>query len=161
MTTDIVLNNITTDKEILPEFRDNWNIKIKDIFIWALVEAAVTQMTKRVRDNDPNKMSINQLYAIFRLHFLPGRNKFHSRADFFGIRREPNETAEDAWTRILQTEKNCEIDKVTPAELIASKFLILIGRSTGDYELKKKIRMLRIPNGVLFWVVVCFLWKLM
>ena len=85
-------------------------------------------------------MNINQLYALFRLHFIPGRNKFHSRADFFGITREPNETAEDVWTRILQTEKNCEFDKVTPAELIASKFLSLIGRSTGDYELKKKIR---------------------
>ena len=37
-------------------------------------------------------------------------------------------------------EKNCEFDRVTPAELIASKFLSLIGRSTGDYELKRKIR---------------------
>ena len=64
----------------------------------------------------------------------------HSRADFFGIVREPSETAEDVWTRILQTEKNCEFDNITPAELIASKFLSLIGRSTGDYELKKKIR---------------------
>ena len=29
---------------------------------------------------------------------------------------------------------------MTPAELIASKFLSVIGRSTGDYGLKKKIR---------------------
>ena len=50
----------------------------------------------------------------------PERNKFHSRADFFGIAREPNESAEDVWTRILQTEKNFEFDNVTPAELIAS-----------------------------------------
>ena len=111
-------------------------MKIKDVFIWALSEAAVTEMTKTVRDNDPNKMNINQLYTLFRLHFIPERNKFHSRADFFGITREPNETAEDVWTRILQTEKNCEFDRV----LIASKFLSLIGRSTGEYELQKKIR---------------------
>ena len=97
-------------------------------------------MTKTVRDNDPNKMNINQLYALFRLHFIPERNKFHSRADFFGITREPNETAEDVWTRILQTEKNCEFDKVPPVELIASNLLSLIGRSTGNYEIKKKIR---------------------
>ena len=97
-------------------------------------------MTKTVRDNDPNKMNFIQLYALFRLHFIPERNKFHSRADFFGRTREPNETAEDVWTRILKTEKNCDFDKLTPAELIASKFLSLIGRSTGDYELKKKIR---------------------
>ena len=37
-------------------------------------------------------------------------------------------------------EKNCDIQNVTPAELTASKFLSLIGRSTGDYELSKKIR---------------------
>ena len=104
MTHDIDLYNMTTDKEILPGFRDELEVKIKDIFIGALGEAAVTEMTKTVRDNDPNKMNINQLYALFRLHFIPERNKFHSRADFFGITREPNEMAEDVWTRILQTE---------------------------------------------------------
>ena len=93
-----------------------------------------------MRDNDPNKMNINQLYSLFRLHFVPDRNKFHSCAYFLGITREPHEKAEDVWTRILQTKKNCESDKVTPAELIASKFSSLIGRSPGDYELKKKIR---------------------
>ena len=67
-----------------------------------------------------------------------GINKIHSRTDFFGITREPHETAEDVWTRILQTEKNCEFDNVTLAELIALKFLSLIRRSTGDYELKIK-----------------------
>ena len=125
------LNNMTTDKDILPEFREELEIKIKDIIIWALGEAAVTEMTKTVRDNDTNKMNINQLYALFRLNFIPERNNIHTRADFFGITREPNESA-DVWTRILQTVKNCEFDKVPPAELIALKFLSLIGRSTGD-----------------------------
>ena len=96
---------MTNDKEILAQYREELEIKIKDIFIWALGEAAVTEMTKTIRDNDPNKMSINQLYFLFRLHFIPERNKFHSRAEFFGITRERNETAEDVWTRILQTEK--------------------------------------------------------
>ena len=114
-------------QKIIEDYRE-LEIKIKDIFIWALGEEAVTEMTKTVRDNDPNKMNINQLYSLFRLHFIPERNKFHSRADFFEIVREPSETG--VWTRILQTEKNCEIDNVTPAELIASKFLSLIGRST-------------------------------
>ena len=36
--------------------------------------------------------------------------------------------------------KNCGVDTVTPAKLIASKFTSLIRRSTEDYELKKKIR---------------------
>ena len=92
-------------------------------------------MTKTVADNDSNKMRINQLYSLFRLHFILERNKIHSRADTFGITREPKETAEDVGTKILQTEKNCKFDNVTPAELIALKFLSLIGRSTGNFEL--------------------------
>ena len=139
MTQDIDLNNMTTEKEILADFRYELKVKIKDIFIWALGEAAVTEMTKTVRGNDPNKIKINQLYTLFCLRFIPEKNKFHSRADFFGITREPNETVEDVWTRVLQTEKNCEFDKVTPAELIESKFPSVMGRSTGEYELKKKI----------------------
>ena len=123
---------MTTDKEIIEEYREELETKVKDIG-----EAAATEM-KTVRDNDPNKMRINQLYSLFRLHFVPERNEFHSRADFFGIVRESNEMADDVWTRILQTEKYCEIDDVTPAELIASEFLSLIGRSAGDFELKKK-----------------------
>ena len=97
-------------------------------------------MTRTVRDNDPNKMDIKQLYSLFRLHFITERNKFHSRADFFGITREKHETAEDVWTRILQVEKYFKFENVTPAELLASKSLFVIGRSTGDYELKKKFR---------------------
>ena len=61
------------------------------------------------------------------------------RADFFGITREKHETAEDVWTIIFQW-KRIVSSNVTPAELIASKFLSVIGRSTGDYELRKKVR---------------------
>ena len=42
--------------------------------------------------------------------------------------------------KILEVEKNCAFENVTAAELLASKFLSLIGKSTGDYELKKKLR---------------------
>ena len=131
---------MTTDFEILQNYRDDLEDRIKDLFIWALGKAAITEMTRTVRDNDPNRMDINHLFSLFRLHFIPERNKFHSKADFFGITREKHETAEDVWTRILKVEKNCEFENVVPAELLASKFLSVIGRSTGDYELKKKIR---------------------
>ena len=38
------------------------------------------------------------------------------------------------------------IENLTPADLIASKFSSLIGKSTGDYELKKKIRKSEMTN---------------
>ena len=74
--------------------------------------------------------------------YISYRNETNPTAEqiFFGITREKHETAEDVWTRILQVEKNCEFENVTPAKLLASKFFSVIGRSTGDYELVKKIR---------------------
>ena len=87
---------MTTDREILQNYRDDLEHRIKDLFIWALGESAIT--------------------------------------------RETHETAEDVWTRILLVEKNGEFENVTPAEPTASKFMSVIGRSAGDYELKKKIR---------------------
>ena len=44
------------------------------------------------------------------------------------------------WKRILDVENNCEFETIAAAELIASKFISLLGKSTGDFELKKKIR---------------------
>ena len=51
--------------------------------------------------------------------------------------RESNETAEDVWTRILQTETIREIDDITPTE---SKFSSVFERSTGDYKSEKQIK---------------------
>ena len=46
MTQKIDLNRITTDIEIIEEYREELEIKIKDIIIWALGEQSVTEMTK-------------------------------------------------------------------------------------------------------------------
>ena len=102
MTQKIDLNMMKTDKEIIEEYREELQMKIKDIFISALGEEAVTEMTKTVGDNDPNKMNFNQLNSLFSFHFISERNKFNRRADFFfGKLQEPNGTAEDVWTRSL------------------------------------------------------------
>ena len=92
-------------------------------------------MIKTVKEREPSILPLHKLYTLFRLHFTPERN-VHNRAHFFDLKRETNETAADVWKRILDVEKNCEFVTTTAAELIASKFLSLIGKSTGDYELK-------------------------
>ena len=97
-------------------------------------------MTKTIREREPTSLPLHRLYALFRIHFIPERNKQHSRADFFNIKRETGESAADVWKRILEIEKKCEFENITPAELIASKFMSLIGKTSGDYELKRKIK---------------------
>ena len=83
---------------------------------------------------------MHRLYSLFCLHFIPERNKHHSRANFFELKRQPKDTAADIWTKLLEIEKNCEFEQITAAELIISKFISMIGKSTGDNELKKKIK---------------------
>ena len=139
MTKEIDLSIMTNSKEILPQYRDQLETDIKDIFIWAIGQKAITEMTKTVREREPSSLPLYKLYTLFRLHFTPERNVHHSRADFFDSKREDGETAADVWKRILDVEKNCEFETITAAKLLASKLLSLIGKSTGDCDFKKKI----------------------
>ena len=103
----------------------------------AIGQSALTEITKTVREREPSALPLYKLYTLFRLHFTPERNVQHSRADFFDLKRETNETTADVWKKILDVEKNCEFETITAAELIASKLVSLIRKSTGGYELKK------------------------
>ena len=138
MTKEIDLSIMTNNKEILPQFRDQLELEIKDIFLWAIGQTEITEMTKTVREREPSSLPLYKLYTLLRLHFTPERNVQHSRADFFDLKRGNGESAADVWKRILEVEKNCKFEAITSAELLASKFLSRIGKSTGDYELKKK-----------------------
>ena len=140
MTKDLDLTEMTTSREIKEQYRDRLEDEVKDIFIWALGQSAITEMTKTVREREPTTLPLWKLYSLFRLHFTPERNKYHSRADFFELKREPGESAADTWKRILEIEKNCEFEEITAAELLASKFLSVIGNNQNDKELKKKIK---------------------
>ena len=140
MTKEIDISPMVNSKEILPQYGEQLETELKDIFLWAIGQNTLTEMTKTVRQREPSSLPLHKLYALFRLHYTPERNVQHSRSDFFDLKRENGETAADVWKRILEIEKNCEFENITAAELLASKFLSLIGKSTGDYELKKKTR---------------------
>ena len=99
MTHELDLSEMTTDKEIKPEYRDRLEQDLKDTFIWALGESAIKEMTRTVREKDPNNLPLHKLYALFRLHFTPERNKHHSRADFFELKK----TTERYGCRCLDT----------------------------------------------------------
>ena len=89
-----------------------------------------------VREREPSSLPLHKFYTLFQLHFIPERNVQHLY--FFDLKREYGESAADVWKPILEVEKNWEFETITAAELLASKFLSVIGKSTGDYDLKKK-----------------------
>ena len=90
MTKDIDLSTMTNNKEILPQLRDQ--LEIKDIFLWATGQTAITEMTKTVRETEPSSLPLHKLCTLFRLHFTPERNVQHSRAD---LKRRNGESAAD------------------------------------------------------------------
>ena len=92
MTQKIELNEKTTYRELLQNHMGDLKHRIKDLFIWALSESAITEMTGIIRGKDhksPNRMDVNRLYSLFRLYFIPERNIFH-RADSILEQRAKN-----------------------------------------------------------------------
>ena len=132
MTNYLDLSKMTNSKEILPQYSDQLETEIKDIFLWAIGQNAITEITKTVREREPSSLPLYELCTLFRLHFTLAINVQHSRADFFDLKREDGESAADVWKRILEDEKNCEFERITGAELLTSKFLSVIGKSTID-----------------------------
>ena len=61
MSRGIDLSKITNSKEVLPQYRDQLEEEIKDVFIWAIGPSALTEMTKTVRAG--NKIPYH--YTVF------------------------------------------------------------------------------------------------
>ena len=100
---------MTNNKEVLPQYLDQLETQIKDIFLRAIGQNGITEMTKTVREREPSSLPLYKLYTLFRLHFTPERNVQHSRADRFDIKRKDGESAADVWKRILEVETKLQI----------------------------------------------------
>ena len=77
MTKDIDLSTMTNSKEILPQYREQLELEIKDTFLWAIGQSALTETTKTVREREPSTIPLHKLCTLFRLHFTPERNVQH------------------------------------------------------------------------------------
>ena len=95
MTKDIDLSIMTNSKKLLPQYREQLELEIKDTFLWTIGQSALTEMTKTVGERESSISPLHKLYTLFCLHSTPERNVQHSRADFFDVKREINETAAD------------------------------------------------------------------
>ena len=61
MTKDIDLSIMTNSKEILPQYREQLELEIKDIFLLAIGQSALTEMTKTVRERKPSILPLHKL----------------------------------------------------------------------------------------------------
>ena len=67
-------------------------------------------------------ISLQELLRLFKKTFLPTRNVFHSRAQFFNIKQEDGETLDEYWKRLVDIERKCEFNTITPEDIITYKF---------------------------------------
>ena len=67
-------------------------------------------------------ISLQELLRLFKKTFLPTRNVFHSRNQFFNIKQEDGETLDEYWKRFVDIERKCEFNTITPEDIITYKF---------------------------------------
>ena len=63
MTKDLDLSTMKS-KEILPQYRDQLEAEIKDIFLWAIGQNAITEMTKTVIERTKLTTVTQTMYTI-------------------------------------------------------------------------------------------------
>ena len=70
MTEDLDLPKMTNNKKILPQYRDQLEAEIKNIFLWAIGQNAITEMTKtiRKRENQAHYRYINYTHCSITFH---------------------------------------------------------------------------------------------
>ena len=96
-------------------------------------------MTRAEYKTDPDKIAIKDLIPLFNEYFLPNRNTYHNRGEFFWTKQTEIETPEDFWRRLIEIEKECNFENITAEELLISKFMTAItDRKLRDKLMKKK-----------------------
>ena len=99
---------------------------IKGDVIWALSPKAKHEIMRGQWGRELKDVRLSELLTLFKKTFLPARNVFHSRAQFFNMRQEENETLDEHWKRLVDIERKCDFNNVTPEEIITYKFAATI-----------------------------------
>ena len=117
---------------------NEWTTKepeIRQDFIWGAGPSAIETITKGEFNTDPDTINTERLIQLFKDYYMPKRNTYHSRGDFFWAKQEDNETPEEHWRKLVSLEKNCEFKDIKQEDLLISKFIT----SITDKKLREKL----------------------
>ena len=115
-----------------------WGAKeqaIQEDFIWEVGPEALFQITRAEYKTDPDNIKIKDLIRLYTEYYLPKRNTYHNRGDFFWAKQSEEETPEDFWRRLIEIEKECNFGSISAEELLISKYMTAIT----DKKLRDKI----------------------
>ena len=99
---------------------------IKGDVIWALGPKAKHEIMRGQWGKELKDIDLPEMLKLFKKTFIPARNVFHSRAQFFNIQQDDNETLDEYWKRLVDIEQKCEFNSITPEEIITYKFAATI-----------------------------------
>ena len=95
--------------ETMPK-NNGWTGKeptIRQDFIWGTGPSAIEIISKGEFNTDPDTINTEKLIHLFKDYYMPKRNTYHNRGDFFWAKQEENETPEDYWRKLVSLEKDC------------------------------------------------------
>ena len=95
---------------------------IKGDVIWALGPKAKHEIMRSQWGLELKDVQLPEVLTLFKKTFLPVRNVFHSRAQFFNMKQEDTETLDEYWKRLVDIERKCDFGNITAEEIIAYKF---------------------------------------
>ena len=126
---------------------------IKGDVIWALGLKAKHEIMRGQWGRELKDVQLHEVLTPFKKTFLPVRNVFHSRAQFFNMKQEDTETLDDYWKRLVDIERKCDLGNITAEELIAYKFVSTIRDKRardkflkGPLKIKLVLEMIELDN---------------
>ena len=116
----------------------NWNGKeqaVQEDFIWGVGPEALYQIPRAEYKTEPDSIKVKDLIRLFTEFYMPKRNTYHNRGDFFWAKQTEDETPEEFWKRLIEIEKECNFNAISAEELLISKYMTAIT----DKKLRDKI----------------------
>ena len=107
----------------------NWTTKeaaVQEDFIWGVGPEALYQITRAEYRTDPDSIKTKDLIRLYTEHYLPKRNTYRNRGDFFWAKQSENETPENIWRRQIEIEKECNSNTTSAEKLLISKYVTAI-----------------------------------
>ena len=120
----------------------NWNGKeqaVQEDFIWGVGPEAIYQITRAEYKTEPDSIKRKDLIRLFTEFYMPKRNTYHNRGDFFWAKQTEDETPEEFRRRLIEIEKECNFNAISAEELLISKYMTaIIDKKLRDKIMKEK-----------------------
>ena len=94
---------------------------LKGDVIWALGPKAKHEIMRGQWGCELKDVNLPEILTCEKT-FLPARNVFHSRAQFFNMKQDDSETLDEYWKRLVDIERKCDFGTITAEEIITNQF---------------------------------------